>query len=99
MSFILLLLFLVTTNVFWGHPFQTRIKRDYVPNPETARKIAEAIWLPIYGDDIYKDTPFVVTLKDSIWVVRGTLHSTFGGVPYIEIRKKDCRVLAVTHGK
>jgi hypothetical protein len=26
---------------------------NYVPNEETAIKIAEAVWLPIYGEDIY----------------------------------------------
>lgn len=25
----------------------------YVPNQETAIKIAEAVWVPIYGDKIY----------------------------------------------
>lgn len=76
-------------------------RRDYVPNEETAIKVAEAIWLPIYGDDIYNDTPFKATLKDSsIWIVEGTLNNyEYGGVPYIEIQKKDCKVLKVTHGK
>jgi NTF2 fold immunity protein len=74
---------------------------DYVPNKETAIKIAEAIWLPIYGNEIYEDTPFVATLKhSSVWVVQGSLnYYTEGGVPHIEIRKSDCKILKVTHGK
>ena len=74
---------------------------NYVPNAETAKKIAEAIWLPIYGNEIYNDTPYVATLKNgSLWIVRGSFHGLgFGGVPWIEIRKNDCKVLLVTHGK
>ena len=29
-------------------------EHDYVPNKNTAIKIAEAIWLPIYGESIYR---------------------------------------------
>jgi hypothetical protein len=74
---------------------------NYVPNAETAIKVAEAIWLPIYGERIYQKRPFVAKLKDStIWVVTGTLRENLlGGVPYIEIQKSDCKILKVTHGK
>lgn len=75
---------------------------DFVPNRETAIKIAEAIWLPIYGKEIYDDTPFIATLKDSsVWLVKGTFNNDymFGGVPYIWIRKKDSKILKVIHGK
>lgn len=75
---------------------------DYVPNKGTAIKIAEAIWLPIYGKEIYDDTPFIATLKDSsVWLVKGTFNNDymFGGVPYIWIRKKDSKILKVIHGK
>jgi len=76
-------------------------KDGFVPNKETAIKIAEAIWLPIYGNEIYTCKPFVAELKnDSIWVVKGTLETgKYGGVPYIEIQKADCKVLKVIHGK
>lgn len=73
---------------------------DYVPNKETAIKVAEAIWLPIYGDRIYNSKPFVAKLvNDKIWIVQGTLTETKGGVPYIEIQRKDCKILKVLHGK
>ena len=65
-------------------------QEDYVPNAETAIKIAEAVWLPIYGKGICGDKPFV----------EGTLaKDAKGGVPYIEIQKSDGRILVVTHGK
>ena len=74
---------------------------NYVPNEETAIKIAEAIWLPIYGEGIYNQKPYIVSLlKDSVWVVEGTLaKNKRGGVAYIEIQKKDCKILKVIHGK
>ena len=73
---------------------------DLVPDSTTAIKIAEAIWLPIYGKMIYDERPYVATLKDSVWIVEGTLEKyVSGGTAYIEIRKKDCRVLMVTHYK
>jgi len=81
---------------------KVRKEFDYVPNKETAVKIAEAIWLPIYGVEIYDYKPFVAKLKaNNVWVVEGTLRKEYnaGGVPYIEIQKRDCKILKVTHGK
>ena len=76
------------------------MSRDYVPDGETAIKIAEAIWLPIYGKKIYDNRPFIAKLRDSsVWVVEGTLNSAKGGVPYMEIQKSDCKILKVFHGK
>ena len=75
---------------------------DYVPNEETAKKVAEAIWLPIYGDKVENLKPYKAFLSNDnkIWIVEGTLpKGRLGGVPYIEINKKDCRILKVTHGK
>lgn len=75
--------------------------KNYVPDKETAIRIAEAIWVPIYGEKIYNQKPYIVTLVDSsIWVVTGTLpENKRGGVAYIEIQKNDCKILKVTHGK
>jgi len=62
-----------------------------VPNEKTAIRIAEAVWLPIYGDSIYRSKPFKANLvDDSIWVVEGSLpKGSIGGTPYAEIRKSD----------
>lgn len=73
---------------------------DFVPNEETAIKVAEAIWYPIYGESIYQKKPFKAELKNEVWIIKGSLPSGMkGGVPYIEIQKKDCKILKVTHGK
>lgn len=75
-------------------------KDGYVPNKETAIKVAEALWLSVYGDKINNSKPFVAELKDGkVWIVQGTLHAKKGGVPYIEIQKIDCKVLKMYHGK
>jgi hypothetical protein len=74
---------------------------DVVPNEATAIKIAEAIWLPRYGTKIYDEKPFKAELKDSsVWIVKGTLpRGLKGGTAYIEIQKRDCKILKVTHYK
>ena len=74
-------------------------KEGFVPNEETAIKIAEAVWLPIYGKTIYKERPFKTKLIDNIWYVSGTLHSPLGGVAEVEIDKTNGKILRVTHGK
>ncbi|MBN2007788.1 YbbC/YhhH family protein [candidate division KSB1 bacterium] len=78
-----------------------RPKDGFVPDKDTALKIAEVIWLPIYGKSIYDSKPFTAKLKnDSVWIVEGTLPDDWdGGVPYIEIQKSDCKILKVYHSK
>lgn len=76
-------------------------KTGVVPDAATALKIAEAIWLPIYGKDIQSQKPFQVTINKAgtIWTVQGTRKQLSpGGTTYIEIQKSDCKILKVTHG-
>ena len=72
----------------------------YVPNEITAAKIAEAVWLSKYGERIYNQKPYRVNLiKDSIWVVNGSISGGgYGENAYIEIRKKDGKILKVLMG-
>ena len=79
---------------------RVRTTINYVPNKETAIRIAEAIWLPIYGEEIYDQKPYIVTLLDNIWIVEGSLpeeEEWRGGCAYIEIQKRDCKILKVQH--
>lgn len=74
--------------------------QGFVPNEITAIKVAEAIWLPIYGSEIYNYKPFKAKLiNKKIWRVEGTVHTEFGGSPIAEIQKSDCRILLIYHGK
>jgi hypothetical protein len=72
----------------------------FVPNQETAIKIAEAIWLPIYGREVLQQKPYYAKLIDNkIWIVEGTLKRRVGGTAYIEIDKYTGTILKVTHSK
>ncbi|MCX6272783.1 MAG: YbbC/YhhH family protein [Bacteroidetes bacterium] len=72
----------------------------YVPDKTTAIKIAETIWLPIYGKAIYEHKPFTAVLVNgNVWRITGTVHSEKGGAPIAEIQKSDCRILLISHGK
>ena len=76
-------------------------KDGFVPNEATALKIAIAVWTPIYRNEISKNTPFKIKLKNGVWYIEGSLPANFtlGGVPYIEIQKTDGKILKVMHGK
>ncbi len=75
--------------------------KGFVPDEQTAMRIAEAIWSPIYGEEkIQREKPFVATLRDGVWTVEGSLPKGWaGGVALAEISKKDGRILRVSHGK
>jgi hypothetical protein len=76
----------------------------FIPDEKTAAKIAELIWIPIYGKDVLLKRPYRVTLINNIWVVEGystefSLLLGFGGNPYIEICKDTGKILCVTHSR
>lgn len=71
----------------------------YVPDKETAIKIAEVIWFRIYGQEVNERRPFIAKLIDGeVWVIRGTLpKEILGGVPHAKIQKEDGKILEVYH--
>lgn len=73
----------------------------YVPDEETAIRIARAVWIPIYGEAaIARQAPYHAVLKDGVWTVTGSLpKGMLGGVALAEISKADGTVLRVSHGK
>lgn len=73
----------------------------FVPNEETAIKIAEAVWTHMYGKKrISKEKPFKARLTNDVWIVRGSLPRGFrGGVAVAEISKTSGCILKVFHGK
>jgi len=72
-----------------------------VPDEGTAVKVAEAIFLPIFGEEeVTKFLPYHAQLKDGIWTVYGTLKpNSRGGTPQLRIQKKDGKVLEVWHSQ
>jgi hypothetical protein len=74
----------------------------FVPDAATASRIAEAVWIPIYGEaHIAAEKPFKATLKGDVWTVTGKdlPPRTFGGVAEADISKTDGRILRVIHGQ
>lgn len=72
------------------------MKTVFVPNDSTAIKIAEAIWHPIYGNEIYEYLPFKAELINGlVWKVSGTVPAEKGGGPFIEINKNSCEIKRV----
>jgi hypothetical protein len=78
----------------------------FVPDSATAARIAEAVWIPIYGEaNIRRQRPFRAELHNGVWTVTGTLAPTrpgwarVGGVALARIAKRDGRVLRVSHGR
>jgi len=76
-----------------------------VADIETAKKIAEAVLISIYGERLINlDKPFRAKLfDDSVWVVVGsfpyvdtTKSVLTGSTVYIEIQKKDGKILGLT---
>jgi hypothetical protein len=78
-----------------------RPHEGYVPDAETAIRIAEAVWLPIYGKkQIESERPFVAELSGDVWTVTGSLPDGWvGGTAEIDLRKSDGTILRVIHGK
>jgi hypothetical protein len=72
-----------------------------VPDKATAIKIAEAVWIPIYGGkELEREKPFHAELTGTVWQVSGTLPpDTKGGTAVAEISKIDGRILRISHGK
>jgi hypothetical protein len=98
-TYFFLLLFICSSFMFINHSTQSDPIRDgYVPDEMTAIKIAEAIWLPIYGNEIYKYKPFKAKLiGGKVWEIYGTVYTQKGGSPIAKIRKSDCKIIEVTH--
>jgi len=69
----------------------------FVPDEATAVRIAEAVWLPIYGEAIAAKKPFKATLQGGVWFVNGTAASGQRGVPQAQILAADASILRVAH--
>jgi hypothetical protein len=75
--------------------------KPYVPDAETAIRIALAVWEPIYGKKlIAAEKPYRAALNDGVWRVEGSLREgSIGGVARADISATDGTILRVTHGQ
>jgi len=85
-------------------------KEGFVPDKQTAVRIAEAVLIPVYGErQIESERPFEASLREGIWTVTGTLRCPdgkggvttlcLGGVAEVQISKSDARIVSMGHGK
>jgi len=72
-------------------------KAGVVPDAETAKRIAEAVWLPLYGADVIAEqSPFEAELNHNVWIVIGSRESQAG--LFVFILQQDGRILSIGRG-
>ena len=78
-----------------------RPKGGFIPNEQTAIRVAEAVLSPIYGEQqIMSERPFHAKLHGDVWTVEGSLATGVdGGVATIHLDKKTGAVISYIHGK
>ena len=65
-----------------------------VPDADTAKRIAESVWIPIFGEEkIARQQPLNAELKFNVWIVSGSPESD--AALFAFILKKDGRILSV----
>ena len=72
-----------------------------VPDEETAKAIALAVAIPIWGkDQVNSELPFRAGLKGNVWTVIGTPHlrgGQTGGELIIQLDKRTGAILSFLH--
>ncbi len=78
-----------------------RPKEGYIPDKETAVKIAVAVWIPIYGKkEIENQEPYDAVLENGIWFVSGSMpEDRLGGAAEAEIIKENGKIIRISHGE
>jgi hypothetical protein len=73
-------------------------KAGVVPDAETAKRIAEALWIPLFGaQTVASQKPFQAELRYNIWIVNGSAPSEDG--LYVFMLQPDGRVFSIGRGK
>jgi ATP-dependent Clp protease ATP-binding subunit ClpA len=68
-----------------------------VPDPETAKRIAEAVWLVMYGEAaVEEQKPFQADFENDLWTVRGLPPSGQETKPFVAvISRVDGRIVKI----
>jgi len=82
-------------------------KEGYVPDEATAIRVAEAVFIPIYGQKhVISERPFHARLNDGVWTVKGSLGKppkpgdiVAGGTMVAEIERATGCIKSVYHLK
>lgn len=94
-----------TAAISEGMPESYRPREGYVSSEKTAKAIAEAVLIPIYGiDEISRQKPFKVALNENKWIVQGSTPADrgvryFGGNFTIHIVRTTGEITHVSHSK
>ena len=76
------------------HEMQSELWSGPVPDTETAKRIAEGLWVLKYGaDTVAGQAPLRAELKFNVWIVTGS--SSTGAPLYAFIRQTDGRILSL----
>jgi hypothetical protein len=68
----------------------------FVPDEKTAVKVAESVWLPVFGNDIYSHQPFKAELiQGKCWKVYGTGNKQNRKCPFALIQRKNCMIIKI----
>ena len=80
---------------FFANPVLPKL--GVVPNAITAKRIAEAVWIPLYGTSTIADQiPLQAELKYNVWIVTGS--STPDEALFAFILQADGRILSIGRG-
>lgn len=73
----------------------------YVPDSQTAVRMAEAVLTPVYGSGLVeRQRPFRASLEGEIWKVEGSIpENHLGGVSMVELAKTDGRIIRMSHSQ
>jgi len=74
---------------------QVLLKTGWVPDDLTAMRIAEAVWLPVYGyETVNAQKPFTADLESDVWTVKGSppANDAAGALTAL-ISKTDGRII------
>ena len=81
-----------------GRISQVFLKTDCVPDDLTAMRIAEAVWLPVYGyETVNAQKPFTADLESDVWTVKGSppANDAAGALTAL-ISKTDGRIIELS---
>lgn len=98
---VVLLVIVVVLSREGEHENGTVPRKGFVPDAVTAERIAEAVWIPIYGEKtVESEKPFKTTRSDDVWTVEGTVApGARGQIIAIQIAEGDGQIVEVGHGK
>jgi NTF2 fold immunity protein len=103
---LIILAMLVALQIGYSQTPSHTPRAGFVPNAETAVKVAEAVLIPVYGEKhILSERPFKATLDGDVWTVDGTVpceqpeHGCLGGAAQVKISKSTGQILFMIHYK